>query len=331
MQLPLVLERYTVFRELAWGGMATVYLARIRGAAGFGRTVAVKRLHPHLASDEELVSRFVDEARVAAYIHHPNVVPTLDVITHGSELFLVLEYVTGDSLAGLVSASIRAGANIPVSICLFIATGVLNGLHAAHEAKDEKGNPIHIVHRDVSPQNILVGVDGIARVLDFGIAKAANRLSETTYGVLKGKIPYMAPEQLTGAANRKTDIYSAGVVLWEMLSGRGLFRKESELLLMNAILWEEILPPSAFNPSVPPEVDRIIMKALSRDASERYETAHAMAEDVDGCLEIASALKVAEWVQTTAAVALAVRSKLVSEVESLSLESLPPRILSHLP
>ncbi|WP_394822241.1 serine/threonine-protein kinase [Pendulispora albinea] len=331
MQLPLALERYTLFRELASGGMATVYLARIHGAAGFGRTVAIKRLHPHLASDEELVTSFVDEARLAACIHHPNVVPTLDVVARDGELFLVLEYVTGESLAGLLRASAKLGETIPVPISLFIATGMLNGLHAAHEAKDEKGDPIHLVHRDVSPQNIIVGIDGIARVLDFGIAKAANRLSQSTNGgVLKGKIPYMASEQLVGVVTRQTDIYSAGVVLWEMLTGRGLFRGENGLQLMNSIMWGEVAPPSSINPKVPPEVDWITMKALARNPRDRFATAHQMAEAIDA-LDVASSLKVAEWVQTIGASVLAVRSKLVSEVESVAAEADHPRILAWLP
>ncbi|WP_394833285.1 protein kinase [Pendulispora rubella] len=316
MQAPLTLGRYTLFGELAAGGMATVYLGRVRGAVGFGRTVAIKRLHPHLARDPELVSRFVDEARLVARVHHPNVVPTLDVVAQDGEIFLVLEYVKGESLAGLLRASVLAGTTIPVAVALSILVGALNGLHAAHEARDEKGEPLHIVHRDVSPQNVLVGADGIARVLDFGVAKAQGRLFGTTRdGHLKGKVPYMAPEQISGAATQQTDVYAAGVVLWEALACRGLFRHENELQLLQAIMTEQVAPPSRFNPSVPPEVDRITMKALARDPAQRYTNAHAMAEDLDATGLVASSMRVAEWIRSVAGPALAARSELVAQVE----------------
>ncbi|WP_394843775.1 serine/threonine protein kinase [Pendulispora brunnea] len=316
MQQPLTLGRYTLFRELAAGGMATVYLGRVRGAVGFGRTVAIKRLHPHLARDPELVSRFVDEARLVARVHHPNVVPTLDVVAQDGEIFLVLEYVKGESLAGLLRASVLAGTTIPVGVALSVLAGALNGLHAAHEARDEKGEPLHIVHRDVSPQNVLVGADGIARVLDFGVAKAQGRLFGTTRdGHLKGKVPYMAPEQISGAATQQTDVYAAGVVLWETLACRGLFRHENELQLLQAIMTEQVAPPSRFNPSVPPEVDRITMKALARDPAQRYANAHAMAEDIDASGLVASSMRVAEWVRSIAGPALAARTELVAQVE----------------
>jgi len=317
MQHPLTLGRYTLFCELAAGGMATVYLGRASGAVGFGRTVAVKRLHPHLARDPELVSRFVDEARLVARVHHPNVVPTLDVVAQDGEIFLVLEYVKGESLAGLLRTSVLNATMIPVPVALSVMTGVLNGLHAAHEARDEKGEPLHIVHRDISPQNVMVGVDGIARVLDFGVAKAVNRMYGTTRdGQLKGKVPYMPPEQISGSATRQTDVYSAGVVLWETLACRGLFRYDNELQLLQAVLSEEIAPPSTFNPRVPAEVDRITMKALARDPAQRYASAHQMAEDIDACALAASSMKVAEWVQLVAGSALTARSALVAQVES---------------
>jgi len=302
--------------------MATVYLGRVRGAVGFGRTVAIKVLHPHLARDPELVSRFVDEAHIVARVHHPNVVPTLDVVAQEGEIFLVLEYVKGESLAGLLRASVQTGRSIPVPMALSMIVGALNGLHAAHEVRDERGVPLHIVHRDVSPHNILVGIDGAARLLDFGVAKAAHRLAGTTRdGQLKGKVPYMAPEQLAGAATRQTDIYATGVVLWETLTCSPLFRHENELQLFHAILSQELTPPSAIHPGVPAEVDRIVMKALARNPAQRYATALQMAQDIDACADVASSMKVAEWVQAIAGPALAVRSALVSRAD---LDATPP-------
>jgi len=194
---PLIIGRYALFHELAAGGMATVHVGRLLGAAGFSRVVAIKRLHRHFASDPEFVSMFVDEARLAARIRHPNVVPTLDVVRTEDELFLVMEYVSGEALSRLLRATREKGVPVTPRIAVTIGAGLLHGLHAAHTAKGERGEPLEIVHRDVSPQNVIVGTDGIARVLDFGVAKARVRLQTTREGQVKGKLAYMAPEQLT--------------------------------------------------------------------------------------------------------------------------------------
>ena len=197
--------RYEVHDRIAAGGMATVHLGRLLGAAGFSRTVAIKRLHDGYAKDPEFVAMLLDEARLAALIRHPNVVPTLDVVAEDDELLVVMEYVEGDSVAHLTKLAQSAGQRVPVPFAAAILAQALHGLHAAHEARDKKGEPLGIVHRDVSPQNILVGVDGVARVLDFGIAKAASRATSTEDGQVKGKTAYMAPEQLQhGAVDRRT-------------------------------------------------------------------------------------------------------------------------------
>ena len=219
--------RYVLCDEIAHGGMATVYVGRLVGSAGFARTVAIKRLHAAYARDPDFVSMFVDEARLAARIHHPNVVSTLDVVALEGELFLVMEYIQGESLARLERLASDRGDRIPEAMAASMIAGILHGLHAAHEARDERGEPLGIVHRDVSPQNVLVGVDGVARVLDFGIAKAAGRIQTTRDGQLKGKLAYMSPEQLRGEVTRTTDVYAAGVVLWEALTGRQLFVGEN--------------------------------------------------------------------------------------------------------
>ncbi|WP_394826616.1 serine/threonine protein kinase [Pendulispora albinea] len=316
MREPLQVGRYSLLVELASGGMATVYLGRAHGAAGFGRTVAIKRLHAHFARDPKFVSSFIDEARLVARVQHPNVVPTLDVVEQNGEIFLVLEYVQGDSLAALLRASARRNQLIPIPITLSLTLGMLNGLHAAHEATDELGRPLDIVHRDMSPQNVLIGADGVARVVDFGVAKASRRIQESTsQGQLKGKIPYMAPDQIAGSVTRQSDIYSAGVVLWETLTCRRLFCQEHELALFQAILTSDFPPPSAINPDVPPEVDRIVLKALAANVNERYATARHMAEDIDECMDLPSSMKVGQWVENTLGTALVARRKLVSEVE----------------
>jgi serine/threonine-protein kinase len=173
--------------------MATVHFGRLLGVVGFSKTVAIKRLHPHLARDPEFVSMFLDEARLAARVRHPNVVSTLDVVALEGELFLVMEYIQGESLRQLGRSASEASTRIPPPIAATILVGVLHGLHAAHDAVNERGEPLGIVHRDVSPQNILVGIDGVPRVFDFGVAKAAGRLQSTHEGQLKGKLAYMSP------------------------------------------------------------------------------------------------------------------------------------------
>ena len=230
-----VIGRYALYAEIAAGGMATVHLGRLIGAAGFTRLVAIKQLLKNYARDPEFVAMFVDEARLAARIRHPNVVPTLDVVATGGVLLLVLEYVQGESLSRLLHQSVlRADLPSPAIVGSILA-GALHGLHAAHEAKNEKGELLELVHRDVSPQNLLVGVDGVTRVLDFGVAKAVGRLGVTRQGVIKGKLAYMAPEQIDGVVTRRSDVFSAGVVLWEALAGRRLFSGDNEVSIAERV------------------------------------------------------------------------------------------------
>jgi serine/threonine-protein kinase len=204
-----MLGRYAIYEKIASGGMATVHVGRQLGHVGFARTVAIKRMHPQYAGDPEFVSMFVDEARLAARIHHPNVVPTLDVVAMDGELFLVMELIQGESLSRLIRTASSRNEHIPPAMVATMLVGVLQGLHAAHEAKSDQGEPLGIVHRDVSPHNIIVGTDGIARVLDFGVAKATGRIQTTRDGQLKGKLAYMAPEQIHGEVTRSTDVYAA--------------------------------------------------------------------------------------------------------------------------
>src|SRR5215472_1683440 len=232
---PLVFGRYRLHGVIASGGMATVHYGRLLGPVGFARTVAIKRLHAQFAQDPEFVAMFVDEARLAARIHHPNVVQTLDVVMEGGELLLVMDYVPGESLAHCLRALISVRTPIPADIVSAIGCAVLHGLHAAHEATGDTGQPLLIVHRDVSPQNVLVGADGVPRLIDFGVARAEGRVQLTREGQLKGKLAYMAPEQLrgTGEVDRRTDVYAAGVVLWETLTRERLFGGDNQGLVMH--------------------------------------------------------------------------------------------------
>ena len=273
------LGRYEVLAQLASGGMATVYAARAQGVAGFERLVAIKVLHPHLAHDDEFISMFLDEARLAARIRHPNVVPTLDISdSQGDGYFLVMEYIEGDHFGSLLREAARAGKNLPPGVALRVVVDALEGLGAAHMLAGADGKALGIVHRDISPHNILVGSDGIARITDFGVAKAEVRLSSTRDGQFKGKLAYMAPEQAsTGFADQRSDLFGMGVVLWESLVGRRLFKAENNGELLNRLLYADIPAPSEYVPELAP-LDGVLAKALERDAAARFQTA---AEFVD--------------------------------------------------
>ena len=313
-----VVGRYALYEEIASGGMASVHFGRLLGPVGFVRTVAIKRLHPHYAKDPEFVAMFLDEARLAARIRHPNVVPTLDVVAEAGELFLVMDYVEGESLARLSRAMKARGERVPHDIVLAIVCGVLHGLHAAHEARDESGAPLDIVHRDVSPQNVLVGVDGVARVLDFGIAKAAGRAQTTRDGQIKGKVSYMPPEQIQGAVTRRTDVYAVAVVLWETLVGRRLFEGDSPVETLSAVINAAVPKPSALDARVPTSIDEVVLRGLSRDPRNRFPTARDMAHALEACLRPASMGEVAEWVREVAKESLRHRADVVANIESES-------------
>ncbi len=264
--------RYELIAEIASGGMATVFLARLSGVGGFQRSVAIKCLHPHLANNEEFVEMFLDEARLAALIHHPNVVPIQEVGEGEDGYYLVMDYVEGDTFAALLSKSAMDGKEVPRDISLRIVVDMLSGLHAAHELKDDHDIYVGLVHRDVSPQNILVGTDGVTRITDFGVARAASRLSATRAGQLKGKLAYMAPEQAGGEeeVDRRADVFSAGVVLWEALALRRLFKASNEAATLNRVLNDEIVSPREFSEDIPEPVAQVCLKALHRDLQTRY-------------------------------------------------------------
>jgi serine/threonine-protein kinase len=322
--------RYAIFDEIAAGGMATVHLARLAGPVGFSRVVAVKRLHPHLLDDEDFKAMFLDEARLAARIRHPNVVPTLDVLVHDKELILVMEYVHGESLLALSRAARQKKNPIPLSIAVAIMVSVLHGLHAAHEARDEKGQPLGIVHRDISPHNILAGADGLVRVLDFGVAKAlqgrtAQPDTALPPGTVKGKFSYMAPETLRGEpSTRQADIFSAAIVFWELVTGHKLFGAPTEQERILKVLKGNTPPPSALIPGLPVAVDKIVQRGLSPNPLDRYETADEMAAELENMLSPASQRAVGEWVTKLAHEALDRRADLLQQIEVSNINSMPP-------
>jgi len=315
VKTPRTLGRYALHDALASGGMATVHLGRLLGPAGFSRTVAIKRLHENFARDPEFVSMFLDEARLAARIRHPNVVATLDVVASAGELFLVMDYVEGESLGRLMLTTWARNEGLPPRIASAIMSSVLAGLHAAHEAVSEDRSPLGIIHRDVSPQNILVGIDGVPRVVDFGVAKAAGRIHTTRDGQLKGKLSYMPPEQIRGEkVDRRVDVYAASIVLWEALAGRKLFQGE-DAQVMFQVLEPNVEPPSKFAPVVSAALDAVVLKGLSSSPEARYETALEMAAAIENAEPPASTRELAEWVALTAGDALESRAAMLAEVE----------------
>ncbi|MBI3202930.1 MAG: serine/threonine protein kinase [Myxococcales bacterium] len=314
---PERIGRYLLFESIARGGMAQVHLARMVGPVGFSRIVAVKRLHSHLALEPEFVSMFLDEARLAARVQHPNVVPILDVVSLPSELFIVLEYVAGESLAELSRRQTQAGQRLPPAIASAILVGALMGLHAAHEAKSETGAPLEIVHRDVSPQNVMVGTDGLARVVDFGIAHAAERLATTRTGQVKGKPAYMSPEQISGGeVDRRTDVYSTGVMAWELFSGRRLFQAGSDARLFQLVSAGAKPSLGEVAPELPEELVAVVTRAIALDPGQRFSTARDFALALEHALTPASQRAVADWAERVAGPELRERAARVARIEA---------------
>ena len=272
--------------------MATVFLARLSGVGGFQRFVAIKRLHPHLAREPEFIEMFLEEARIAARIHHPNVVPILEIGESGEGYYIVMEYVEGDTLGRLLARSAQTGVRLPTKVGLRVVIDMLAGLDAAHELKDDDGQPFGIVHRDISPQNVLVGVDGSARLSDFGVARATSKLSTTRTGQLKGKLAYMAPEQAKGSKDidRRADLFAAGIVLWEVLACRRLFKGDGEADTLNRVLHEPIPPVRAANPTIPAALEAVVARALERDRAKRYETSAEFADSLERASRVVGAL-----------------------------------------
>lgn len=299
MAAPRVVGRYRLSEPIATGGMATVHIG-IRDDDG--RVYAVKRLHSQFAHDEYFAQMLLDEAAIAARIRHRNVVTMYGAGIVGGDLILVMEYVIGLTVADLIQAV--HPQQLPPRILVAIFAGALRGLHAAHEARDEHGRSLDIIHRDVSPQNVHIGADGIARVLDFGIAKAEHRTQTTRAGELKGKMAYMAPEQLTGAdVDRRVDVRAAGVVLWEALAAAPLFHAENEGATMTRVLEGCSTPPSRVAQGVPPALDDVVMRALAMHPDDRFGSALEMAEALEDVFAESSAPshEVAAWLNVVAA------------------------------
>ncbi|MBK8169136.1 MAG: serine/threonine protein kinase [Sandaracinaceae bacterium] len=280
--------KYRIRYRMARGGMASIYLAQEVLPDGEEKWVALKLIHEHLAEDRRFVTMFFDEVRVSERIDNPNVCKVIDFGEENGKSYLAMEYMHGETLTRVFKRAM-SGSVLPAEVAVRVIIDAARGLHAAHELRGDDGMPLNVVHRDISPANIMVLYDGTTKVLDFGVARARGRLTETVAGELKGKVPYMPPEQVRGqAVDRRADIWSLGVVLWEALTSRSLFQADNEPSTMLEVVEGKLVPPSEIKASVPKELDAIVMSALVRKIDDRVDTAEQFAS------------KLEEWLKTTA-------------------------------
>jgi serine/threonine protein kinase len=328
---PERIGRYELCFELASGGMATVYLARVHGASGFEKLVALKRIHRHLAKERKYIDMFLDEAKIASRITHPNVCSVFDFGQADGEYYIAMEYLVGEPLSRLCGKVARDQEQRRHSLLPLRMAGIIadacEGLHAAHELKDANGDLLSVVHRDVSPRNLFVTYDGSVQVVDFGIASARQRMHHTATGQVKGTFAYMAPEQLTAnPIDRRVDIWSLGVSLWEMLTLRRLFRRDTTANTIHAVLYEDLVAPSKHRSQVPAELDEIVMKALMRDPKDRWQSARDMGRAIRHFLgtrdEVMGPAELSDWMREVFPEGEARKSQLM-EVARLAREPVP--------
>ncbi|MBE2252001.1 MAG: DUF2378 family protein [Myxococcus sp.] len=273
MTKPLRFGRYYLLKKLAVGGMGEVWLARVEGDSDAEPPVVVKRLLAHLKEDQEFVNMFFDEARIAAALDHPNIARIEDLGEVGGDYFITMEFVHGMSFGDVVNAALEAGTDMPVALKCRVIAEAAAALDFAHQATTEAGVPLELIHRDVSPQNIMVGFDGSVKLIDFGVARAANKLTRTATGIIKGKYAYMSPEQAWGKdLDGRSDLFGLGIVLWEVLALERLFKRENDTATLRAVVAAEIEPPSKKELAVPKALDAIVLKALTRDLGARFQT-----------------------------------------------------------
>ncbi len=272
---------YKLIERISVGGMAEVYKASEQGVEGFERIVAVKRILPHIAEDDEFITMFKDEAKIAGQLQHGNIAQIYNLGQQGDSFYIALEYVAGKDLRNIFTRCQQQGKPMPIAQACFIVMKVCEGLDYAHNKRDKHGRHLNIVHRDVSPPNVLVSYEGEVKLIDFGVAKAAGRVSRTQAGILKGKFGYMSPEQVRGMPlDRRSDVFSLGVVLYEVLIGARLFQGETDFATLEMVRTVDVPSPSSKNPEIPKDLENIIMKALSGEPETRYQTAMELHDDL---------------------------------------------------
>jgi eukaryotic-like serine/threonine-protein kinase len=279
---PVKFGKYLLLERVNVGGMAEVFKAKTFGVAGFERILAIKRILPNLVEDDEFIRMFIDEARIAVQLNHANIVQIYELGKHGEHYYIAMEYVPSRDLRAILDRMRSNGQLMAIPQAAYVCKKVCEGLDYAHKKRDPSGNPMNIIHRDVSPQNILVGFEGEVKVIDFGIAKAANRASKTQAGVLKGKFGYMSPEQVRGLpTDRRSDIFAVGVLLYEMLTGERLFIGESDFSTLERVRNAEVVPPTNFNKKISQELEQICLKTLAREVEDRFQWANELAEALE--------------------------------------------------
>src|SRR5688572_6687069 len=282
--------------------MAEVFKAKAFGVEGFERLVAVKRILPSIAEDEEFITMFIDEAKIAVQLQHANIAQIFDLGKVDDSYFIALEYVHGKDLRAIFDHQRKTNDAMPMPQACFVVMQVCEGLDYAHNKRDAQGRELNLVHRDVSPQNVLCGYEGEIKLVDFGIAKAAGKASKTQAGILKGKFGYMSPEQVRGLpVDRRSDIFAVGIVLYELLTGERLFIGESDFSTLEKVRNVEIMPPSSFNRRIAPELERIVLKALAKEVEDRYQNAIDLHDDLQAYLystgEFYSRKDLASWMK----------------------------------
>ena len=287
MSTPVRFGQYTLIERMAVGGMAEVFLALRPGVEGFEKRVAIKRIRSHLSTEDAFIKMFLFEAKLAATLQHPNIVQIYDLGKLADSYYIAMEYVSGRDMSKVVPQAEKLGISYPLEYAMLVAADVLEGLAYAHEKVDDYGQPLNIIHRDVTPENIMVGWNGHVRILDFGVAKASSQTDPTRAGEIKGKLSYMSPEQAMGKIlDHRTDLFTLGVVLYEWLTGYKLFTGENEMAVLKSIIDGRIYPPTYFRDDVPTGVEDIVMKALSKNRDDRYQSAKEMLFDVRQWLQV---------------------------------------------
>ncbi|MCP3098627.1 protein kinase [Myxococcus sp. K15C18031901] len=281
MKKPTLFGKYLLLERINVGGMAEVFIAKAFGVEGFERILAIKKILPTMAEDEEFITMFIDEARISVQLNHANIVHIHELGKHDDTYFIAMEYVAGRDVRTILERYRRRKEIMPTAQAVFVASKLCDGLDYAHRKKDARGQDLHIIHRDVSPQNVLISYEGEVKVIDFGIAKAANRSQKTQAGILKGKFGYMSPEQVRGMPiDRRSDIFAVGVLLYEMLTGEKLFVGESDFSTLEKVRNADVPLPREFNPNIPPGLEKVVLKALAREPEERYQWGSDLAEDL---------------------------------------------------
>src|SRR5438477_8997711 len=302
LKKPVPFGKYYLLERINVGGMAEVFKAKAFGVEGFERLLAVKRILPNIAEDEEFIAMFIDEAKIAVQLQHANIAQIFDLGKVEESFFIALEHVHGKDLRSIFDRLRGKGDVMPISQACYVMMQVCEGLDYAHNKRDAQGRELHLVHRDISPQNVLIGYEGEVKLIDFGIAKAAGKASKTQAGILKGKFGYMSPEQVRGLPiDRRSDIFAVGIVLYELLTGERLFIGESDFSTLEKVRNVEILPPSSYNRKIPPELERIALKALAKDPEDRYQNAIDLHDDLQAFLytagEFYSRKDLAAWMK----------------------------------